>query len=353
MIPVRFAILGTGFRARLFAAIAAAAPETFEIVAALPHRPGTADDLGVTLVDDLDALLARRPSFVLTATSAGAAPDAIRELVAREVPVLAETPPALDAAELDALVADVGASGLVQVAEQYPRHPMTAVRIAAVRAGLIGTPTSALVSMTQTYHAVAVLRALLGVGRESAVVRAETHIAPLVAPFSRAGWTRDPEAHPTATTTATIDFADAGRPALGRYDFTEGQTRNPLRATHVLVRGSHGELDDDRLTRLVDDTTIVTSVFERRQTGQHGDFEIPALDTIALDGEVLYRNPLPGARLSDEELAMAALLEATGRWAVGDGTEPYPLADAVHDQRIGLAIAEAADSGLPVPVAAG
>jgi predicted dehydrogenase len=346
--PVRFAILGAGYRAGLFAGIAAAAPEALEIAGILPHRPGTAADLGVPVADDLDALLARRPAFVLVAVSAAAVPDAIRELVGRGVPVLAETPPAPDRASLDALLADVGGARLVQVAEQYPRQPMIAARAAAIRSGRIGQPTSALVSMTQTYHAVAILRTLLDVARGPAEVRARTHTAPLVAPFSRAGWTRDPEARPTLTTTAEIDFGGS----LGRYDFTEGQTRNPLRASRILVRGSRGELDDLRLTRLVDETTVVSSALERRQTGQHGDFELPALDTISLDGDVLYRNPLPAARLSDEELAMAAILEATGCWATDDGPEPYPLAEAAHDQRIGLAIAESAASGRTVTVAA-
>ena len=63
MNPVRFAILGAGFRARAFVAVAAAAPELLEVAAVLPHRPGTADDLAVPVVADISALLATRPAF--------------------------------------------------------------------------------------------------------------------------------------------------------------------------------------------------------------------------------------------------------------------------------------------------
>ncbi|MHA7984444.1 Gfo/Idh/MocA family oxidoreductase [Rathayibacter sp. CAU 1779] len=347
--PIRFAIVGTGFRARAFCTLAAALPETFEVSAVLPHRPlGDSDRaaLGLHVAGDLGELLATRPAFVLTTAGPDATPDLMRELTDRGARVLAETPPALDEAALLSLWQDVGSRGLVQVAEQYPRHPMTTARIAAVRSGLIGQPTSAQVSMTQTYHAVAILRALLGVGRANAEIRATTHTAPLIAPVSRAGWTRDPAAHPTVTTTATLDFGDA----IGHYDFTEGQTRNPLRASRVVVRGSRGEIIDDALTRLVDETMVVTSSFERRQTGLHHDFEAPELDQISLDGSVLFRNPFVGARLSDEEIAMASLLEAMGRWVADDGPEPYPLADAAHDQLLGLAIRRAGETGEAVRV---
>ena len=346
---IRFAVVGTGYRAQAFLTLATALPQVFEVTAVLPHRPLDETDarsLGHPVTTDLDALVRSNPAFVFTAVSHAATPALLRELVARRLRVLAETPPAPDVTTLRELVRDVGASGLVQVAEQYPRHPMTAARIAAVRAGLIGIPTSAMVSMTQTYHAVAILRALLGVGRTDASVRAHTHIAPLVAPFTRAGWTRDAVAHPTETTTATIDFGAE----IGHYEFTDGQTRNPLRGFRMLVRGSLGEIVDDRLTRLVDGTTVVTSTFQRRQLGLHHDYEISGLDQISLDSAVLYRNPYPHARLSDEEVAMAATLHDAGRWASDDGAEPYPLVEAAHDQLLGLAITRAATTGEVVRV---
>jgi len=347
--PFRFAVIGAGFRARAFVAIAATLPDVFEVSAILPHRPLADTDrtsLGIPIAADLDELLRTDPAFVLTAASPSSTPGLLRTLVERRVPILAETPPATDVEALRALVRDVGSSGLVQVAEQYPRHPTTAARVAAIENGIIGTPTSALISMTQTYHAVAILRALLGVGRGDVEVRAQAHTAPLVAPFSRAGWTHDPVEHPTVTTIATLDFGGA----IGRYDFTDGQTRNPLRRTHVVVRGSRGEIIDEEVTRLVDETTVVTSRIERRQPGQQLDFELPGLDSISLDGSVLYRNPYPGARMSDEELAMAAMLGSTGRWVTGDGEAPYPLAEAAHDQLLGLAIARSAETGETVRV---
>src|SRR4051812_9852928 len=180
--------------------------------------------------------------FVLTAPPWSATPGFIAEVVDRGLPVLAETPPAPDLDGLRALWSAVGSSGLVQVAEQYPMMPSHAARAALVATGAIGTPTQVQVSSTQHYHAVALMRRLLGAGRGPVSVRATQFTAPLVSPLGRGGWTDDEEEHPTTTTIATLDFGDA---RSGVYDFTEQQTRNQLRFRRLTVRGSAGELHDD------------------------------------------------------------------------------------------------------------
>ena len=55
--------------------------------------------------------------------------------------------------------------------------------------------------------------------------------------------------------------------------------------------------------------------------------------------------------LSEDDIAVASLLESTGRWARGDGPEPYPLAEACQDHLLGLAIGESARTGADVRVA--
>jgi predicted dehydrogenase len=259
--------------------------------------------------------------------------------------VLAETPPAPDLDGLRGLWSAVGASGLVQVAEQYLMMPSHAARAALVASGVIGTPTQVQVSSTQQYHAVALISGLLGAGRGAVSVRATRFTAPLVSPLSRTGWTDDEDAHPTTTTIATLDFGD-GR--SGVYDFTEQQTRNQLRFRRLSVRGSAGELHDDEVVRMTDPRTLVRTPLVRRQTGY--DLDLIGYDTehITFGSEVLYRNPYPGRRWMDEEIAMATLLERTADWVRGEGPEPYPLAEGAQDQQLALAIEESADSDTTV-----
>ena len=111
-------------------------------------------------------------------------PDAIRELVGLGARVLSETPPAPDLPGLRALWDDVGGSGRVQVAEQYLLMPGHAARLAMVREGVVGEPTSVQVSSTHLYHAVSMIRGLLGLGFEPAVVSARAFTAPLVDPLT-------------------------------------------------------------------------------------------------------------------------------------------------------------------------
>ena len=332
-----FALIGSGFRAQAFLEVARELG-TIRCVGAVVRTPRKLD---VPAFTSLDACLREaQVDFVLTATPRSVTQAFIVDAVDRGLPVLAETPPAPDLPNLRALWSEVGGSRLVQVAEQYPLMPTHAARAAVVAAGIIGSPTQVQVSSTQQYHAVALIRALLAAGRGPVSVRATRFTAPLVHPLSRAGWTDDAEAHPTTTTIATLDFGD-GRSGL--YDFTEQQTRNQLRFRRLTVRGSAGELHNDEVVRMTGPRTLVRTPLVRRQTGY--DLDLIGYDTehISFGSDVLYRNPYPGRRWMDDEIAMATLLERMADWVRGEGPEPYPLAEGVQDQQIALAIDESVE----------
>jgi predicted dehydrogenase len=332
-----FALVGGGWRARMFLDVARALG-TVRCAGVVVRTPR---ELEVPTFTSLEACLQEvRPDFVLVAASKAASPGVIADVVQRGVPVLAETPPAPDLDGLRSLWSAVGGSGLIQVAEQYLMMPSHAARAALVASGAIGTPTQVQVSSTQQYHAVSLIRGLLGVGRGPVSVRATRFTAPLVSPLGRTGWTDDEQEHPTVTTIATVDFGD-GR--SGVYDFTEQQTRNQLRFRRLTVRGSAGELHNDEVVRMTGPRTLVRTPLVRRQTGH--DLDLIGYDTehITFGPQVLYRNPYPGHRWMDEEIAMATLLERMADWVHGAGPEPYPLADGLQDHRVALAIEEAAD----------
>jgi predicted dehydrogenase len=337
-----FALIGNGWRARMFLKVAGelGTLRCAGVVVRTPRR------LDVPTFTSLDTCLRQtRPDFVLTATPRPVTPRVIAEAVDRGLPVLAETPPAPDLESLRTLWAAVGDSGLVQVAEQYPMMPSHAARAAVIAAGTIGTPTQVQVSSTQQYHAVALIRGMLTAGRGRVSVRASRFAAPLVNPLNRTGWTDDEQAHPTTTTIATLDF---GQGRSGLYDFTEQQTRNQLRFRRLTVRGSTGELHNDEVVRMTDHRTLLRTPLVRRQTGY--DLDLIGYDTehISFGSDVLYRNPYPGKRWMDDEIAMATLLEHTANWVRGEGPEPYPLAEGAQDQQVALAIEEAADTDTTV-----
>jgi hypothetical protein len=132
------------------------------------------------------------------------------------------------------------------------------------------------------------------------------------------------------------------------YDFTEQQTRNQLRFRRLTVRGSAGELHNDEVLQMTGPRTLVRTPLVRRQTGY--DLDLIGYDTehISLGSDVLYRNPYPGRRWMDDEIAIATLLERTADWVHGEGPQPYPLAEGAQDQHVALAIEESADSDTTV-----
>lgn len=353
MSPFPFAVVGSGWRAEFFVRVARLLPERFACVGVVTREAQRGAQVerqwGVPTVRTVGELPALAPGLVVTATPWPVTPRVVTELVGLGLPVLAETPPAPYAQGLRELWAAVGATGLVQVAEHSPFLPMHQARIAAVRSGVIGEPTSVQVSSTHLYHAVGLVRQVLGVGRGPVLVRASRFTAPLVDPMTRDGFTGGPEPVERSTTLATLDFGD-GRSAL--YDFTDNQWHNPLRTNRIVVRGTHGELVDDTVTRWADERTVVASTFQRWQTGLEQNLDGWDTRHVSLDGRVLWRNPFEGARLADDDVAVACLLDRCAAWRRDEAPEPYPLADGCQDHLVGLAIEESARSGAPVTVPA-
>ncbi len=348
--PLRLGVVGAGWRSDFFTRIAAALPDRFTLVGACVRRAAAVEEVaarwGVPVyLSPADLVSHQRPELVISSVPWSANEAVVTELVAAGVRVLSETPPAPDLDAMRRLWAAVGATGRVQVAEQYLLMPGHAARLAVVRSGTIGTPTSVQVSSTHTYHAVSLIRGLLGAGRDPVTVRASAVTAPLVDPLSRDGWTGDEDAKPAVTTLATLDFGE-GRSGL--YDFTDNQWHNQLRARRIVIRGSRGEISDDSVVRLADARTIVRTAISRSQLGY--DLNLDGFDTEHLvhAGEVVYRNPFLGQRWMDEEIAIASLLVATAAWARDDAPPPYPLADGLQDHHIGLAIDHAAATGTAV-----
>lgn len=292
-----------------------------------------------------DALRETGAAFAVASVSAASAAQVIRDAVALGLPILSETPPASDTGGLIELWNAVGDRGLVQVAEQYPRYPSHAARLALTRSGVIGAPTQVQVSSTQLHHAAALMRAHLRAEPGPVTVRATTTSAPALMPLDRSGWTGATEPIDVTTTHAVLDFG-AGR--SGVYDFSDWQTRNLLRFRRLVVRGTHGELDGENVLSWGGPETIVTSRIERRQSGW--DLDMSGYDTehLAHGREVLWRNPFLGRRWSDDEHATASMLAAMDAWVAGEGPEPYPLREGCQDAAIAFAIEDAAATGQAV-----
>jgi len=351
--PVRFGIVGSGWRSEFFLRLARKLPERLAVTGVVTRSADRGAEVeaawGVPTFRTIDELLtaSERPEFVIPSVPWSITPQVTKDLVRRDVPVLAETPPAPDADGLRDLWRETGASGLVQVAEQYLLMPGHAARLALLREGVIGEVTSVQMSSTHLYHAVSLIRHTLGVGFDPVTVTARSFTAPLADPLSPNGWSDDLTPKDASTTIALLDFD--GR--MGLYDFTDNQWWNPLRSRRMVVRGSLGEIVDDLVVRMADPRTPVESPLVRRMTGTDLNLEGVEVRHISFDGRVVYRNDYVGANFSEDDLAVVDLLCRTGAWVRGEGPQPYPLSDGCQDHLISLAIQESARTGTAVTTA--
>ena len=117
------AIIGAGWRAEFYIRIAQLMPERFEIIGVVARkedvRSSLAQEYGVQTFSSISELLShKKPDYVVSSVSWDSNPGVVEELVKAGVHVLCETPPAPTVEALQNLWKAVGASGMVQVAEQ-------------------------------------------------------------------------------------------------------------------------------------------------------------------------------------------------------------------------------------------
>lgn len=346
----KIAIIGAGWRSDFYFRIAQMMPDRFEIVGAVARKEEVRKQLqakyGVTTYASTSELLShQKPDYAISSVSWASNPSVVTELVKAGVHVLCETPPAPDVQGLRDLWSAVGSSDMVQVAEQYLYLPGHAARLAVTNAGIIGDITSVEVSSTHGYHVVSMMRGFMQSGYGPTTVTAQEFQAPLVDPLNRDSWNKDLTPKNAKTTIALIDFRGG---KSGIYNFVDNQWHNQLRHRRIVIRGSKGEILDDKVIRLSEGPALTTSHFERYQLGQ--DLNLDGHDTehISFDGKVVFKNPFIGLRLMDEEIAIGQMMVQMADWIAGKALAPYPLRAGCQDHLVSLAIDESIATGKTV-----
>lgn len=346
---IRFGVVGSGWRAGCYLRTASLLGEGCRAVGLAGRNPSTRRELAARWAlpdyESATELVEKAaPDFLLVAVQGEASASVLAELMALDIPLLAETPPASSLEALESLWDGAARrKARLQVAEQYWLQPLQQARLAALSEGLIGAPSYAHVSVNHSYHNISLMRKFLGAGFGEADIRAVAHSSPRVAGPGREG---PPIVERLESAEHLLGFFDFGEKGRGLFDFEANQHRSWIRSERVVVRGERGELADTSISYLKDFGSPVFGDLKRIQTGGDSDFEDYYLKGIMLGDRWLYRNPFAPARLSDEEISQAAVLAAMGDFAA-TGKEFYPLAEACQDQYLALLLKEAARSGQP------
>jgi predicted dehydrogenase len=347
--PVRFGIVGRGWRADFYLRLTRQLPEHFACTGIVTRtaeaRAALEREWGVPAFGDVPSLVAgTSPEVVVTSVAPSANASVLRSVVEQDVAVLAETPPGTDVEELRRLWAGVGTAELVQVAEQHPFLPAVVALRELVKRGVLGQPCAAQVSWTHGYHAMALLRCLLGMAASRSTVHA-SGAAPIIEGPDRAGRPAAPALlQPPATRRALLEAA-AGSACLRlhRRPVVPPAASPPRRLAARQPRRGGRDLRPLVRARTACPHAARSSADSSASTATWMGAD---LDTLSWAGQLLYRNPYRGARMSDEELAVATCLDRRrAAWRRGEAPAPYPLADACQDQLLALAVDAAVETG--------
>lgn len=324
----KIGIVGAGWRAEMWISVIQKLKDV-SVAGVLCRREARAAELsaryGVATVRDVAALDVLGCDAVLVCVSKQSNCSVSEELLSRGLRVLSETPAGMTAQER-ARLTQYGAD-VLQFAEQFPLQPRFAALRSCLERGLIGDVHTVSLSCCHGYHAVALMRALLGTGEAVPAVRA----VQIDDPYAETQWRgipRDGAVHGHDRVLALLAFG--GRTAL--YDFSHAQYFSPVRRTRVLVQGTLGEMSPSGGVRLVGGEAAEFSL-HAQYGGQGCDLGAPDLISVSLGGEPVYRNAFYGLRLSEEEIAMASALRRA--LAAFEGREKgYPASAAALDASI-------------------
>lgn len=342
MEPIKFGIIGGGWRTTFFLQIARQLPELFQVGGLLVRNPEKRQELkarwGISAYHTLDGLLSvPNLQFVVVCVSWPATPEFLKELAARNIPALAETPPAPDLEGLISLVPLIKAGAKIQVAEQYQFQPLHAARLALARSGKLGTITQAQISVAHGYHGMSLMRKFLDTRFDSVTITAQSFTSPLIAGISFDGrLPAEEKIEPSRQVIACLDFHGK----LGIYDFTGDQYFSWVRSPRMLIRGERGEINNTQVRYLEDFRTPVTFDLQRQNAGENGNLEGYYLKGIQGGNEWIYQNPFVPGRLSDDEIAIASCLDHMARYVAG-GSPFYDLAEAAQDHYLSMMINQA------------
>lgn len=328
---IKYGILGAGWRAEFYLRIAALCPDRFTVSGICARNPEKAEYIkekySANVVSTIEELLALDCDFIVCCVNKASMTDVAADLCARDIPVLMETPMGIDTESQKRFFDRYDPRWKIQVAEQFHLQPMNAAIKAVIDSGILGEIVSVRLSCCHDYHAASLIRFLLGTGDEMPRTESAT-ISDRVQKYnSRAGFAA-PEL--TNSDEKLKIFRFDGKTAL--YDFEGIQYFSDIRSRNLMVRGTNGEIVNDRCTYLQNGLPI-SFTLERHEFGQNGNLDGLGIFRITGNGRELYRTPLPYARLSDEETAVATCLLKMDEY-LRTGKDFYSVQSAALDAKM-------------------
>lgn len=315
---IKYGIVGAGWRSEFYLRIAELLPKEFSVsgiyIRNSEKQKEFADKYNVRICSSLEELLKTDFDFIVSCVNKDNISEMIKTLAAKNIPVLTETP-----------VTDGSLKGRVQVAEQFHFMPRNQAYKRIIESGILGEVHSVRLSCCHDYHAASLIRFFLDTGFEKPEITSISLTDPVTRYNSRAGYLKSPAVIKAEEKIKIFKFKD--RTAV--YDFSFEQYFSDIRSSQITIRGTNGEIVNNTCSYLKDGVPHRFDIC-RNTYGAEESLDGMCLFNITGNGEVLYTNPFPYSRLSDEEIAIATCLKKMKKY-LKVGEEFYPLKHAAID----------------------
>ena len=330
--PYKVGIIGNGNRTKAFLKVMQELPDIFNFAGMYFRNSEKAEEfnkihkgLGFS---NKDEFYKQNFDFVIIALPRFAVPEACEEAFKLSIPVLCETPPGKNLDDLNKIYdLKLKYNAKIQVSEQYFCQAYHSGILKIINEGKLGEISNLEISMIHDYHSLSMIRKYLGVGFENCKVYGNDYAFPVVKTCSREGLVLDGETAEVKHRRAVFEF-ESGKVAF--HNFCSEQYHNYLRTRHFQIQGNRGEIHDYDVNFLDENNNAINSKIVRSDLGHYSNLDGYANRGLTLNGKYIFKNPYERARLNDDELAIASIMEGMGKYA-SDGEEIYSLEDALQD----------------------
>lgn len=323
---IRYIVIGYGWRTDFYIHAAQMLPDLLEVTARVVRTKERAEMLEGA-VTDLEEALKTKPDFAVLCVPRTAVGGYLEQLARLKVPVLCETPPAESIQGLNSLWRLAEKEKLkIQVAEQYVFWPLYAGILELIKQQVIGEVQMTMLSTVHGYHAMNLFRKIMGIGFENCKIHGEAFDTSFIKTEDRAGFDYEGKLLHTRRELASLEFEN-GKTAI--YDFMGEQYNSVIRTRRLNIQGVRGEINDFTVRCLNGQNEGMESSIRRIDRGVLGNSGWYHLGMQFRD-QFIYRNPFPGVRMNDDEIAVAQCLVKMKQY-LETGEEFSSLRDALQD----------------------
>lgn len=244
---IKFAIVGSGWRAGFYIRIAKVMSDKYDMVGVLcrsDEKVGLINsEYGVYATTSEQEICDKRPDFIVVAVNKTGICEVSKYWNEKGFTVLCETPLGMTSDELEDI--QRRDNRRLVVAEQYCYYPVYKAIIDAIKEGKIGEPVSAYVSLAHEYHGMSLIRAFLNEGYDTPyTMRMSKYELPVTRTGDRYNVYTDGELIKKPKTVINIEYED-GKVCL--YDFEAEQYHSLIRHNSVKISGTRGEIIDNKI----------------------------------------------------------------------------------------------------------